>query len=212
MRCKTVSSCRAQYPGLLKAFYTLLPCPIKHHLNFSGKHPATLQLMRECCSSKYPPQSGTHWYSWVNWSNVGWTNLAQGLTPQDSKPVSLSRNPKLYPWVTALQTRSINVTFIHIQTSPYMSRIAASWVHRITNTFQRDIRGNICAHSPVDRPQMWRLNHVSQSLPDCKNVSFVLSKSTRAFWLLTSVLSARTSCNVILDTWAFTLAQRRWFI
>ena len=38
--------------------YTLLPYQTysnKHILNFSGKRPATLQLMREGCSYKYPP-------------------------------------------------------------------------------------------------------------------------------------------------------------
>ena len=36
--------------GLLEAHYTLIPwqtCSIKHHLTFSEKHPAMLQLMRE---------------------------------------------------------------------------------------------------------------------------------------------------------------------
>jgi len=46
--------------GLLKAHYTLLPWQtysIVHHLNFSGKHLAKLQLMREGCLYKYPPLS-----------------------------------------------------------------------------------------------------------------------------------------------------------
>ena len=30
-------------------------CSIKYYLNFPGKHPATLQLMREGTSYKYPP-------------------------------------------------------------------------------------------------------------------------------------------------------------
>ena len=53
-----VSSYTAQYPILrLKARYTLLPwqtCSIRHHLNFYGKHPAMLQVMREGCSYTYP--------------------------------------------------------------------------------------------------------------------------------------------------------------
>ena len=33
--------------GPVKTLYTFLPCSIKHCLNFSGKHPAMLQIMHE---------------------------------------------------------------------------------------------------------------------------------------------------------------------
>ena len=50
---------------------------IVHHLNFSGKHPAMLQLMHTEFIHKYPPLSITciPAYSWVNWSNVERVNL-----------------------------------------------------------------------------------------------------------------------------------------
>ena len=35
--------------------YTSLTSSSKHHLKFSGKHPAILQLMHEGCLYKYPP-------------------------------------------------------------------------------------------------------------------------------------------------------------
>ena len=43
--------------GLLKALYTTpwQTFSIKHHLNFSGKHSAMLQLIHVGCSYKYPP-------------------------------------------------------------------------------------------------------------------------------------------------------------
>ena len=45
-----------------------------------------LQLMREGCSFTYPPLSGTHLHSWVNWSYVEWKHLPKHLnaTAQDS--------------------------------------------------------------------------------------------------------------------------------
>ena len=64
------------------------------------------QLMREGCSYIYPPLSGTHLYSCVNWSYVEWTNLPKVLTPQHRIRtwVLLDESPKLYPWATALYT------------------------------------------------------------------------------------------------------------
>ena len=47
---------------------------------------------------------GIHLYSWVNWSNVEWTNLPKVLTPQHRirTRVLLVESPKLYPWAIAL--------------------------------------------------------------------------------------------------------------
>ena len=57
---KVISSDIPLYPvlGSAENVGTLLPwlaCSTKHHRNFSGKHPATLLLMREGCLYKYPP-------------------------------------------------------------------------------------------------------------------------------------------------------------
>ena len=60
-----VSSYIAQYPALgttqSALIYTLLlwqiDCLVKQHLTFSGKYPATLQLICEGCLYKYPSLS-----------------------------------------------------------------------------------------------------------------------------------------------------------
>ena len=65
---------------------------------FSGKHPATLQLMREDCSytnTHHCLQPGTHS---LNRSNVEWTNRACGLTRRHmiKTRILLVESPKLY--------------------------------------------------------------------------------------------------------------------
>ena len=47
--------------------YSLTDLSVKHHIGFSGKHPATLQLMHEDCSYKHPPLSGDR-YSFIKLS------------------------------------------------------------------------------------------------------------------------------------------------
>ena len=56
-----------------KRFYTLLPwqtCSIKHCLNFTGKHPAKLQLMHEGCSYNITSQC-TPKYT-MKWDMIGY--------------------------------------------------------------------------------------------------------------------------------------------
>ena len=52
-------------------------CSNKHHLDFCGKHPAMLQCAWRLLIHKYHHclQPSTRSDSWVNWSNVQWTNL-----------------------------------------------------------------------------------------------------------------------------------------
>ena len=76
-RLRIVSSYTAQYQVLMTVRGVLhVPpwqtCPIKLHLYFSGKHPATLQLIRE--DHRYTHISTTT-HSQVNCSRVERTNL-----------------------------------------------------------------------------------------------------------------------------------------
>ena len=92
-----VSSYIAQYPDCSKLFYTLFPwqtCSVKQHLNYSGKHPATLQLMHK----DYLYTNTHHWsiarYSFIQQVRVN--KLAQSfLTLQHMG--SLSRESKPLP-------------------------------------------------------------------------------------------------------------------
>ena len=77
----------SSYITQLKALYTLLPreADLQLDLNFSGKHPAMLQLMHKIYSRhKYPPVSTTR-YSFIQLSELEQyrvNKLAQGLTLQ----------------------------------------------------------------------------------------------------------------------------------
>ena len=75
----------AQSPVVGLHFTPWQTCSIEHRFAFSGKHSATVQLMRENCL-----YTNIHHHSWVNWSNIKWTNLSNAAA-QDSNPGSRSR-------------------------------------------------------------------------------------------------------------------------
>ena len=77
-----------------KTFTLYFPETNRHHLKFSGKHPA---ICYNCTHYHHCPD--IYLYSWVIWSNVEWKHLSKVLTPQHRIWVE---NPKLYPWATAL--------------------------------------------------------------------------------------------------------------
>ena len=113
----------------LRALYTLLPwqnCSIKHHLNFSGKHPAMLHLMHEGGLHKYPPLSIAR-HSCMQLSELEQCRvekLSQCFTLHHSiwTRVLLVESPTLYPWVTPLYIKHQCFIFKAIACTSHPSR------------------------------------------------------------------------------------------
>ena len=76
---------------------------------------ATIKCAKGCAYT-YPPLSGTHLYSWVNWSTVEWKNLPTVLTPQHRirTLVLLVESQEVYPWATALYINDLNLSHPYI--------------------------------------------------------------------------------------------------
>ena len=97
----TVSN-RQDYTKHFKINFTLWQThSMKHHLNFSGKHLAMLQLMHISSLYKYPPQSKIS-YSFIQLSKLEQCRVnkfARSFIPQHRIQtwVLLVESPKLYP-------------------------------------------------------------------------------------------------------------------
>ena len=87
--------CREISRGL--AFYFWQTCSIKDYLNFSGKHPATMQLMREGCSYTVYSQLLVHTSVFPGALYSETTCPRFNTAAHDSNPGSISRESDALP-------------------------------------------------------------------------------------------------------------------
>ena len=106
-RCIKVSYRSIQCSGLLKALYTLFSWQTfsisdSISTNLRSIHQYAIINARKLLvhiSTTVYSHTGTHLYSWINWSNVEWNKIAQGfnITAQESNPGPLRGESETLP-------------------------------------------------------------------------------------------------------------------